>query len=139
MLKITGADSAFDNLKKIGGRHMAMLIVDGAEMPCPAVFTWGLQDISASESGRTDDTIMHKNRVGQKRKISLQWNIKDKATASKILKAFNPENISVKYPDAMSGTDETRTFYVGDRSAPVKYWWVGKQLYESISFDIIEV
>ena len=88
---------------------------------------------------RSDDTKMHKNRVGQKRKISLQWNIKDRATTAQILQAFNPEYISVKYPDAMSGTDETRTFYVGDRTAPVKYWWVGKQLYESISFDIIEV
>ena len=118
---------------------MAMLIVDGAEMPCPSSFSWGLQDISASESGRTDDTIMHKNRVGQKRKISIQWSVKDRATTSQILQAFNPEYISVTYPDAMSGADETRTFYVGDRSAPVKYWWVGKQLYESISFDIIEV
>lgn len=118
---------------------MAMITVDGASIPCPSVFTWGLQDISASESGRTDDTIMHKNRVGQKRKISLQWNIKDRATTAQILQAFNPEYISVKYPDAMSGTDETRTFYVGDRTAPVKYWWVAKQLYESISFDIIEV
>ena len=118
---------------------MAMITVDGVSVPCPSVFTWGLQDISASESGRTDDTIMHKNRVGQKRKISLQWNIKDRATTAQILQAFNPEYISVKYPDAMSGTDETRTFYVGDRTAPVKYWWVGKQLYESIGFDIIEV
>ena len=118
---------------------MAMITVDGVSVPCPSVFTWGLQDISASESGRTDDTIMHKNRVGQKRKISLQWNIKDRATTAQILQAFNPEYISVKYPDAMSGTDETRTFYVGDRTAPVKYWWVEKQLYESIRFDIIEV
>lgn len=118
---------------------MAMIKVDGVEMPTPSSFSWGLQDISASESGRTDDTIMHKNRVGQKRKLSLQWNAKDKATTAKILKAFNPEYISVTYPDAMSGNDETRTFYVGDRTASVKLWWVGKQLYESISFDIIEV
>ena len=118
---------------------MAMITVNGVGMPCPAYFTWGLQDISASESGRTDDTVMHKNRVGQKRKIGLQWNVKNRATTAQILQAFNPEYISVTYPDAMSGTDETRTFYVGDRSAPVKYWWVGKQLYESISFDIIEV
>lgn len=118
---------------------MAMLIVDGVEMPCPSSFSWGLQDISASESGRTDDTIMHKNRVGQKRKIGLQWNAKDKEITAKILQAFNPENVSVTYPDAMSGTYETRKFYVGDRAAQMKYWWVGKQLYESISFDIIEV
>lgn len=118
---------------------MAMLIVDGAEMPCPSVFNWGLQDISASESGRTDDTIMHKNRVGQKRKISLQWNGTDRETTAKILQAFNPEYISVTYPDAMSGVDETRRFYVGDRTAPYKCWWAGNHRMESVSFDIIEV
>ena len=57
---------------------------------------------------------------------------------SKVLKAFNPEYIKVTYPDAMSGTDETRTFYVGDRSAPVKIWTIGNKRYESISFDLIE-
>lgn len=115
-----------------------MLTVGGVEMPCPSSFSWGLQDISASESGRTDDTLMHKNRVGQKRKISLAWNGKDWETTSKILQAFDPEYIEVKYPDMMSGTYETRTFYVGDRTAPVKWWWVGNQRMESISFDIIE-
>ena len=48
--------------------------INGAAMPCPSSFTWGLQDISASESGRTDDTIMHKNRVGQKSKLEIGWN-----------------------------------------------------------------
>lgn len=115
-----------------------MLTVDGAEMPCPSLFEWGLQDISAAESGRTDDNLMHKNRVGQKRKIGLGWNGKDWKTTSNILKAFNPEYIEVKYPDMMSGEYETRTFYVGDRSAPVKWWWVGNKRTESVTFDIIE-
>ena len=115
-----------------------MLTVDGVEIPCPSTFEWGLQDISAAESGRTDDTIMHKNRVGQKRKISLGWQATNWETTSKIMQAFNPEYVSVKYPDMLSGKYETRTFYVGDRTAPVKLWWVGKKLIETISFDIIE-
>lgn len=115
-----------------------MIIVDGAEMPCPSVFNWGLQDVSAAESGRTDDTIMHKNRVGQKRKIGLQWNGIGWEKTSQILQAFNPEYIMVTYPDMMSGHYETREFYVGDRSAPVKLWWVNKKMIESLSFDIIE-
>lgn len=41
----------------------AFLKVDGVAMPCPSSFTWGLQDISASESGRTDDTTMHKTEL----------------------------------------------------------------------------
>ncbi len=81
---------------------------------------------------------MHKNRVGQKRKIALGWNNPTKEEAAAILQAFNPEYINVTYPDAMSGTDETREFYVGDRSAPMKMWTVKKKIYSQISFDIIE-
>ena len=100
--------------------------INGAAMPCPSSFTWGLQDISASESGRTDDTIMHKNRVGQKRKLE-------------IVQAVNPEYISVEYPDLLSGNKhEVRTFYVGDRSAPFKCWWIGNQRMEGLQFDLIE-
>lgn len=118
--------------------YMAMITVDGVEMPCPSAFTWGLQDISAAESGRTDDALMHKNRVAQKRKISLRWNGKSCQETAKILQAFNPEYVSVRYPDKMSGVDETRTFYTGDKTAPVKTWQVGKKIIESISFDIVE-
>lgn len=124
---------------KLEGFKMAMLIVDGKEIRTPSSFQWGLQDISASESGRTDDTEMHKNRVGQKRTISLQWNGLTWQQTAEILQAFNPEYIDVKYPDMMSGEYETRKFYVGDRTAPVKIWFVGKKIMESLSFDIIEV
>lgn len=113
--------------------------VNGVVMPCPSSFKWDLEDISAAKSGRTDDTRMHKNRVGQKRKLALQWNGKDWQTTAKILQAFNPEYFEVTYPDMMSGKYETRTFYCGDRSAPVKWWWVGNKRTESISFNIIEV
>lgn len=104
----------------------------------PSVFSWGLQDVSKSDAGRSENAKMHKNRVAQKRKISLAFNGTNKSETSRILKAVNPEYIDVTYPDAMSGQDETRTFYVGDRSAPVKIWAVGRKYYESVSFDIIE-
>lgn len=115
-----------------------MILVDGIEMPCPSEFSWGLQDISDSDAGRTLDSTMHKNRVSQKRKISLKWNGLTPDKTSQILRAFNPEYIDVTYPDAMSGLVETRNFYVGDRSAPVWRWFAHKKIYESVSFDIIE-
>lgn len=105
----------------------------------PSSWTFGLQDVSAAESGRTEDTIMHKNRVGQKRKISLGWNGLTKEQTGEILRAFNPEYIDVYYEDDMSVQWEWRTFYVGDRSAMRKWWWDGKQIHETVSFDIIEV
>ena len=115
-----------------------MLKVNGVTVRCPSKFEWGLQDVSASESGRTDDTLMHKNRVAQKRKISLGWNGLGWAETSKVLQAFNPEYISVTYPDMLSGKYETRTFYVGDRESPFKCWWVGNERMEGLSFDFIE-
>ena len=117
---------------------MSMLWVEGTVVKTPSSFEWGLQDVSDSESGRTQDALMHKNRIAQKRKINLGWNFPTPAEASAILKAFNPEYISVKYFDVMNNEYETRTFYVGDRSAPFKYWWVGNQRYEQLKFNIIE-
>ena len=90
---------------------MAMMLVDGVALPTPSTFEWGMIDVSASDSGRTQDGKMHKNRIAQKRQIKLSW----------------------------SGTDETRTFYVGDRSAPIKIWTINNKRYETLSFDLIEV
>jgi hypothetical protein len=115
-----------------------VLKVNNVSMPCPSAFEWSLQDVSASESGRTDDALMHKNRVAQKRKIVLTWSSLTASETSKVLKAFNNEYFDVYYWDAMDGKYETRKFYAGDRKAPVKNWWVGNQRFETVSFDIIE-
>lgn len=96
------------------------MLVDGVELPTPSSFEWGMIDVSASDSGRTQDAQMHKNRIAQKRQLKLSWSGTDTARTARILQMVNPEYIRVTYPDAMSGTDETRTFYVGDRSAPIK-------------------
>ena len=118
---------------------MAMLLVNGVALPDPSEMTWGLQDVSASDAGRTEDTIMWKNRVGQKRKLQVGWQNIDPAKTASILQAVNPEYIDLTYFDAMSGNTETRTFYVGDRSAPVK-WWYGAtgRYYSKVTFNFIE-
>lgn len=120
------------------GNHNGMMMVDGVKIKTPSSFVWGLQDVSAADSGRTDDTVMHKNRIGQKRKLSLAWNNLTDEEAAAITQAFNPEYVTVTYPDAMAGSNESREFYVGDRTAPMKIWTVGNKRYEQLSFDIIE-
>lgn len=112
--------------------------VDNVEMPCPSTFDWGLQDVSLGESGRTDDALMHKNRVAQKRKIAITYNGVEMSVATTVLQAVNPEYINVYYYDPMDGQFETREFYVGDRSAPFKSFWVGNRRLDRLSFDIIE-
>lgn len=115
-----------------------MIKVDNVRIKTPSSFQWSLQDISASDAGRTQDTLMHKNRVGKKRKIALSWNGLSPEEMNAILEAFDPEYFEVQYYDPLDGEVTTRTFYAGDKSAPVKLWTVNNKRYEQLSFDIIE-
>lgn len=115
-----------------------MILVDGKAIKTPSAFTWGLTDLTDDDAGRTQDGKMHKSRVGQKRKLSLGWNHPTKEETAALLQAFNPEYVQVTYPDSMSGEEEIREFYVGDRSAPVKIWTVQNKLYEQISLELNE-
>lgn len=115
-----------------------MLVVDGVKIKSPSSLIWGKQDISASSAGRTDDTIMHKDKVGEKRTLDLSWSGTTPEQTSTILKAFSPEYVQVTYWDAEDGKIEIRTFYTGDKKAPVKIWTVKQKRYESVSFNIIE-
>lgn len=118
---------------------MSMIVLNGYQTT-PSSFTWGLMDNSASDAGRVQDEndTMYKNRTSQKRKLQFAWNGLTPAETARILQAVNDEYFSVTYPDAMSGGNETRTFYVGDRTAPMKIWTVNNKRYEQISFNLIE-
>ena len=70
-----------------------MISVDGKTFKCPSSFKWKKNDISASDAGRTDDTLMHKNKVGEKRTLSLGWVCLSKAEIHEILVAFR--NMSI--------------------------------------------
>ncbi len=110
--------------------------VDGVAVKCPSSYTWKLEDVSASDAGRTEDTVMDKMRLGQIIGIELSWNNITTAEVSSILKAFNPEYIMVEYLDAMEGKYVTSEFYVGNRSAPLYNSKLG--LWQNVSFNIIE-
>ena len=115
-----------------------MIRVDGVALKTPSSFTWELNDVSASDAGRTTDALMHKNRVARKRKLKMSWSMPTPAEAKSILEAFAPEYFTVTYFDPLAGAIQTRTFYCGDQSAPVKFWTVNNKRYETITFDVIE-
>lgn len=118
--------------------HYGMLTVNGKKIKTPSEMEWGLQDVSASNAGRTQNGQMQKLRVAQKRTLKLSWSNPDPDEASAILKAFNPEYFSVRYFDPMQNGFVTKEFYAGDRTAPFKMWTVRKKIFSSVSFDIIE-
>ena len=110
--------------------------VDGKSVKCPSSYLWKLEDVSASDAGRTEDTMMHKKRIGQLVGIELSWQNIPTSEVSAILKAFNPEYIKVCYLDAMQGKYVTSEFYVGNRSAPM--YNAAKGLWRNVSFNLIE-
>ncbi|MBO1291958.1 DUF6711 family protein [Faecalibacterium sp. Marseille-P9590] len=116
--------------------HNPLRSVDGKLVKCPSSYQWKMQDISASDAGRTEDTKMDKKRIGQIRKIELEWQNVSITDAAAILQAFNPEYIEVCYLDAMTGTYRTSEFYVGDRSTPLYNAKLG--VWNNVAFNIIE-
>lgn len=111
--------------------------VNGTDCPCPSEFGWSIQDVSAPDSGRTLDAMMHKERVARKEKIQLKWLAPDPDKASTILNMFAPEYFQVTYHSPLTNSIVTKEFYCGDQNAPY-YWWVRGGLHTEISFNIIE-
>ena len=110
--------------------------VDGKSVKCPSSYLYKLEDVSASDAGRTEDTMMHKNRIGQLVGLELSWQNITTEEVSAILKAFDPEYIEVCYLDAKQGKYVTSEFYVGNRSAPM--YNATKGLWSNLSFNIVK-
>lgn len=110
--------------------------VDGKAVKCPSSYLYKLEDVSAADAGRTEDTMMHKKRVGQVVGLELSWQNISTEDVSTLLKAFDPEYIRVCYLDAKAGKYVTSEFYVGNRSAPMYNSRLG--LWQNLSFNIIE-
>ena len=81
---------------------------------------------------------MHKNLITRKYKIELEWWCPSRAETARILQAVNPEYFPVTFTDPMTNVLTTKTFYVGDRTAPVQMWGDDRQFYSSVKFNLIE-
>lgn len=116
---------------------MAMITIGGTAVASPKSMEVGIQDIDGKSERNAAGTLI-RDRIAVKRKLSLEWPALTTTQISTILQAVSPVFFSVTYLDPQSGNNDTRTFYVGDRSAPVAivkgstYWW------EGLKFDLIE-
>ncbi len=117
--------------------HNPIRSVDGVQIAvCPSSYTYKLEDVSAPDAGRTEDTVMQKKRIGQVVGIELSWQNIKTAEVSSLLKQFDPEYIMVEYLDAKEGEYKTDEFYVGNRSAPMYSSLLG--VWSNLSFNLIK-
>ena len=120
---------------------MSMLEIDGVALKDPSEMTWSLQDVSSSDTGRTEDGLMHNYVVAKKRKLQLVWWNLLQDEVPPILQAVNNTYMEVTYFDALAGETQTRTMYCGDRTAPVQWWCDDTnegRIYGTVQFDLIE-
>lgn len=114
-----------------------MLKINGVAIATPKVFKVDIMDLDG-ESNRNARGELIRDRIAVKRKIECEWPPLKMSEISTILKAVQNVYFTVEYPDPMEGTTVTKTFYVGDRSAPMYKNVNGNILWESLSMNFIE-
>lgn len=110
--------------------------VNGRACKCPSTYEWTQEDLSNKDAGRTEDGLMHKNRIRSADSFSLSWVYLTTAELETILDIFSPEYIEVEHLNPRYGGYVTKTFYVGNRSAPLYNAELDK--WTNVSFNIIE-
>lgn len=95
------------------------LYIDGVKVPTPQSYSWSIEDLDSEEgTGRNNASgEMFRDRVATKRKLGFTWPPLSVADTSRLLRALEPEFISVRYFDARDGDERTAIFYVGPQSA----------------------
>jgi hypothetical protein len=101
----------------------------------PSEFTVTVLDLDdADATTRTADGTLNRDRITTKRQIEMKFNALTWADISSILQAISGVFFDLYYPDPMTGTYVTKTFYVGNRPAPVAIekngviWWAGLEI-----------
>lgn len=111
--------------------------IDGATVLCPSSYKWSQEVVSRSTAGRTEDALMHVEKIRTVDKIELSWQNKTFAESQAILSKFTNEYLSVSYYNPMTNSYKTGKFYVGDKSVDTYNHTLG--INASISFSLIEV
>lgn len=110
--------------------------INQIEMPATTSFEVQISDIDNGETTtRNAYGEMVRDRIAVKRKLMLEWKFLDVYDMSLLLQEVQSEFFEVEYFDPESGNNQTRTFYVSDRNAPLQleksdgvYLWQGLKM-----------
>lgn len=123
-------------LRQIGTGYSGGVITNAMWLPPPNSYVCEIEDVSGANAKRTEDTVMHKKKIGQAIAISVAYKMISVRDCAKLLQAFNPEYLFAEFLDPKAGDYRILEFYVGNRSVPLYNAGLGK--WESLSFKIIQ-
>ena len=112
------------------------LVINGVTVVAPKSFKANISDVDG-ETGRNASGDMIRDRVAVKRKLECEWGLLSQSEIQTLLNAVTSEFFTVSYPDPQLG-QITRTFYVGDRSAPAYSWANNLKPWSGLSMNFIE-
>lgn len=104
----------------------------------PGGLKWSIMSIQSADSGRAENGDMIATLVAKKRKLEIKYASLTPDDAKAILEEVCGNMFfEVTYYDILAGEQETRTFYVGDRSTDWYNYNIERGL-ENLAFNIIE-
>lgn len=99
---------------------------------------WSIMSIQSADSGRAEDGTMIATMVAKKRKLEVSYaNLSPEDAAAILDVVCGDMFFEVTYYDVLDAQQETRTFYVGDRSINWYNYNIERGL-ENLSFNLIE-
>lgn len=115
---------------------MALLNVNGVDLPTPTDLQVGVMDITKADRNATGTMIIE--RIATKRKLTISYAFLSSSQLSQVLNAVSSVFFSVTYFDPVTNAMRTGTFYSGDRNAGMMDFLNGVPRYKDVKFDLIE-
>ena len=100
---------------------MPLLKIGGVDMPTPSTYKIGRFDLDSTDTRRTEDGVLHRDRVrGGVYKITVGWDALSPTQLKTVTSALAPEAFTVVFFDATTYTEnKTVTMYAGDRESEI--------------------
>lgn len=112
--------------------------INNRNVPQPAEVVCQRYDLDSEESFRSLSGEMQRDRVAVKVKLECRWNALTADQIKVLLDAMQDVFFDITYYDPLEG-NTTKTFYVGDRSAPIYSMVAGGGIvFKSFSANFIE-
>lgn len=115
---------------------MALISINGVALPTPSEFQVGTMDISKAQRNANGTMIIE--RIATKRKLFISYAFVNATDLKQILELVAPTFYDVTYIDPQSNTQETGSFYSGDRNVGMIDYLDGVPRYKSLTFNLIE-
>lgn len=119
-----------------------VLIVNGTDITQYVAyggFKWTRSDIDGDDAGRTQDGLMHRNRIATKDRLDITIRPTRTNEIKDIIQALEPEFVNVTYTSPRTGLSVTKTMY--SNNIPAQVCWDdpdGETIWEKFTFPLIE-